>query len=77
MHDIIKVRCPDLVEWRDWIILSCKKDDRHYVPDPAELQTYCKNKNFGKCPHHARSGNVMPTASNLYNRVEKHEVCCK
>jgi len=44
-------KCPNLVEWLDWVILMCKKGDRPYVPNSSELRAYCKNKSYGKCPH--------------------------
>lgn len=44
-------KCPNLVEWLDWVILMCKKGDMPYVPNSSELRTYCKSKSFGKCPH--------------------------
>lgn len=44
-------KCPNLVEWLDWVILMCNKGDRPYVPNTSELRTYCKNGSFQKCPH--------------------------
>jgi len=44
-------KCPNLVEWLDWVILMCNKGDRPYVPNTSELRTYCKNKSYRRCPH--------------------------
>ncbi|RJQ23267.1 MAG: hypothetical protein C4560_00935 [Nitrospiraceae bacterium] len=49
-----EVKCPNLAEWQNWIILLCKKGSRPYVPKMSDLQTYCKTKNFSKCPYSAK-----------------------
>ncbi|RJQ45029.1 MAG: hypothetical protein C4538_09150 [Nitrospiraceae bacterium] len=69
------VKCPNLVEWLDWVILMCKKGDRPYVPNSTELRTYCKNKSYGKCPHNAKS-NVSYIRISA-REVRDHEICHK
>ena len=55
------IKCPNLVEWLDRVILSCEKSDRAYVPTLSELQRYCKSKGFQKCPYYVDSVNVENT----------------
>lgn len=73
MNDI---KCPNLVEWLEWVILMCKKGDRPYVPSASELRSYCKSKSYDKCPHNAR----FEHASNvkiIYTDVNNNEICHK
>ncbi len=44
------MKCPNLVEWVDWVILLCKAGERPYVPSLFELEEYCNTENHKKCP---------------------------
>ncbi len=44
------IKCHNLVEWLEWVILLCEARDRPYVPDLGELNKFCKNGNHAKCP---------------------------
>ncbi len=49
------MRCPNLVEWIDWIILICKAGERPYVPKLQELHEYCKSEDYSQCPHYLKA----------------------
>ena len=46
-------KCPNLVEWVDWVILLCEKGNKPYIPDLSELKKYCKNNNYSGCPYYS------------------------
>lgn len=69
------VRCPNLVEWLDWVILMCKKGDRPYVPNSNELRTYCKSRSHTKCPHNVKS--QASYARTSAQDIRDHEICHK
>lgn len=71
----IDTKCPNLVEWLEWVILMCKKRDRPYVPNISELQSYCKTKTHNKCPYY-KLDNVTPSVKGLNNKSDvKYEIC--
>ncbi len=51
-------KCPNLVEWVDWVILLCEKGNKPYIPDLSELRRFCKNDNFKSCPYYTTSNNA-------------------
>ncbi|UCH46090.1 MAG: hypothetical protein JSV11_05115 [Nitrospiraceae bacterium] len=55
---LIMTKCPNLVEWLDWVIILCKKGERPYVPSLAEMQRYCKNNSFSRCPYYLKTENI-------------------
>jgi hypothetical protein len=61
------IKCPNLVEWLDWVILMCKKGDRPYVPNSTELRSYCKNRSYNKCPHNTNLEQALSVKD--FNRV--------
>jgi hypothetical protein len=62
----IDAKCPNLVEWLEWVILMCNKRDRPYVPNISELQAFCKTKTHNKCPYY-KLDNIMPSVKDLNN----------
>lgn len=56
--NLIMTKCPNLVEWLDWVIILCKKGERPYVPSLAEMQRYCKNNSFSKCPYYLKTEKI-------------------
>jgi hypothetical protein len=52
-------KCPNLVEWLDWVILLCERGNRSYVPDIYELKQFCK-RDYHRCPFYS-----MNKADNL------------
>ncbi|RJQ54041.1 MAG: hypothetical protein C4526_05455 [Nitrospiraceae bacterium] len=69
-------KCPNLVEWLDWVILMCKKMDSPYVPNSTELRAYCKNRSFNKCPHYIKFENIL-SVKTLDGDVNNYEICHK
>ena len=47
---VVPKRCPNLVEWDEWMILVCNANEKTYIPSFFELTEYCKNKYYCKCP---------------------------
>ena len=41
------MKCPHLGKW---IIAECKAMDRPYVPSLFELEEYCRNQKYKRCP---------------------------
>lgn len=67
-------KCPNLVEWIDWVILMCNKGNKPYVPDQSELRDFCKNKSFNKCPHNSKPGNYV-TGLKHHAKTSGYEIC--
>ncbi|MBI4847881.1 MAG: hypothetical protein HY808_04785 [Nitrospirae bacterium] len=63
------VKCPELVEWVDGIILLCKKADKPYVPNLSEIHSYCKTKKYDKCPYSAKIKDLMPHEKKTFIQV--------
>ena len=67
-------KCPNLVEWIDWIILLCDKGKSPYVPDIHELRKYCKTDGYHKCPFYMNTSKTDGDNCNHFNReVTAHE----
>lgn len=67
-------KCPNLVEWIDWVILLCDKGKSPYVPDISELKKYCKTRIYHKCPFYVNSSETGANISSHQNReVIKNE----
>ena len=71
-NTINDIKCPNLVEWLDWVILTCKKGDSPYVPNSTEVRSYCKNKSYNKCPHNTKFERAL-SVKNLNRTVNNCE----
>jgi hypothetical protein len=49
------VKCPNLVEWLDWVIFLCKAGNKPYTPDYFELSRHCKSSDYRNCPYHVKT----------------------
>ncbi len=61
-------KCPNLVEWVDWVILLCEKGNKPYVPDLSELSKYCKSKNYSGCPYYAATEKMLNNSGYKENK---------
>jgi hypothetical protein len=66
-------KCPNLVEWLDWVILLCEKGNKPYIPDLSELQKYCKNNNYNSCPYYIKPEDMALKNKDL-NTTTKSEI---
>jgi len=55
---LLMSKCPNLVEWLDWVIILCKRGERPYVPSLAEMHRYCKKNSFSKCPYFLKTESI-------------------
>lgn len=67
-------KCPNLVEWLDWVILLCEKGNKPYIPDLSELQTFCKNNNYHSCPFYNGTEKMMLSQKELQTASAKNEM---
>jgi hypothetical protein len=65
------IKCPQLVEWSDRVILICNKGDSTYVPDLSDLQSYCKTNTYNKCHYFVKPDNFTQTVKNLNEDMGK------
>lgn len=67
-------KCPNLVEWIDWVVLLCDKGKSPYVPDICELQKYCKTATYHKCPFYVnQSKNGAESSNGIKSEVTVNE----
>lgn len=43
------IKCPNLIENQDWIVLLCDKGGKTNVSDSSEFRQYCNSKNYKSC----------------------------
>lgn len=67
-------KCPNLVEWLDWVILLCEKGNKPYIPDLSELQSFCKSSNYHSCPFYNNAGDMMQNEKDLQVTLTKKEI---
>jgi hypothetical protein len=59
-------RCPNLVEWIEWVILLCEKGKNPGIPNDSELHQYCKSNNYINCPFFAKLEESLSNADTTY-----------
>jgi hypothetical protein len=68
-------KCPNLVEWVDWVILLCEKGNKPYVPDVTELRKYCKSEDYRGCPYYTTSNNAAKSSSYSDGTDNQKDLC--
>lgn len=66
-----KIKCPQLMEWSDGIILLCKEGNIAHVPDLSEINSYCRTKTYSKCHFHVQSNSHTHALENIGNDINR------